>query len=310
MSSPYLFDVVESKKKRVIIDTDAKNFTDDQFAVTHALLTPMFDIRGVIATHFGHDRIVDSMEASWEEVQLLLRLTGFADKVRAVKGAHTMLAPTGPGIMGQLQPIECDGVRLIIDEAMNLPAGQRLYIGVLGPLTNVASALLIEPRIEHSIVVVWNGGNNYPSGGPEFNLANDIAAANFVFQSQAEVWQIPIKTVTMPRVSLAELQYKVQPCGEIGDYLFRNVLWFNDLMKERGGGWPAAESIDICDETIIGLLMDDHRYRYRYASAPYINSEMYYHECPANRPIRIYEEIDARYILEDLFCKLAINYKK
>lgn len=304
----YLFHVVESKRKRVILDTDTKNEADDQFAVTHALLTPMFDIRGIIASHFGHDRIEDSMEASWEELQRVLHYSGFEGKVKAVKGAPTMLRRRCAGHFGGLVPIDCEGSRLIIEEAMAVPDGERLYIGVLGPLTNVASALLMEPRIEHKIVVVWNGGNNYPSGGPEFNLVNDIEAANYLMQSEVEIWQIPTKTYAVPRVSLAEMQYKVQPCGEIGDYLFRQTLEFFDLMKDSKG-WPVPESLDICDETIIGLLMEEHKYCYRYVQAPYINSEMYYHESPANRPIRVYEEIDGRYILEDLFCKLAINYR-
>lgn len=308
MNDKYRFQVVESKRKRVILDTDAKNEADDQFAITHALLTPMFDIRGIIASHFGHDRIQDSMEASWEEVQRVLRYSGFEGKVKAVKGAPTMLHRQHPGFFSGLEPIDCDGSRLIIEEAMAVPEGERLYIGVLGPLTNVASALMLEPRIEHKIVVVWNGGNNYPSGGPEFNLVNDIEAANLLMQSEVEVWQIPTKTYAVPRVSLAEMQYKVQPCGEIGDYLFRQTLEFFETMKDAKG-WPCPESLDICDETIIGLLMEEHRYCYRYVNAPYINSEMYYHECPTNRPIRVYEEIDGRYILEDLFCKLAINYR-
>ena len=29
-----------------------------------------------------------------------------------------------------------------------------------------------------------------------------------------------------------------------------------------------------------------------------------------NRPIRIYQEIDARFLLEDFFAKLALNYSK
>lgn len=308
MHEKYMFQPVPTKRKRIILDTDARNFVDDQYAITHALLTPMFDIRGIIASHFGHDRVEESMEDSWQELQRVLEYSGFAGKVTAVKGAPTKLHYRCEGCFGELMPLDSDGAQLIIREAMAAPAGQRVYIGALGPLTNIVSALILEPRIANKIVVVWNGGNNYPSGGPEFNLTNDIAAANYLFQSEVEVWQIPIKTVTFPKVSLAELQYKVMPCGQIGNYLFRQTLDFYDLLQNNPG-FPFPESLDICDETIIGLLMDEHRYRYRYDNAPFINSEMYYHPCPSNRPIRIYEEIDGRYILEDLFCKLAINYR-
>ena len=40
-------------RRRVVIDTDAKNEADDQFAIVHALLSPSLDVRGLIAAHFG-----------------------------------------------------------------------------------------------------------------------------------------------------------------------------------------------------------------------------------------------------------------
>ncbi len=41
------------KRIRVIVLSDAKNEADDAFAIVHALLTPSFDVRGIIAGHFG-----------------------------------------------------------------------------------------------------------------------------------------------------------------------------------------------------------------------------------------------------------------
>jgi purine nucleosidase len=37
------------RRRRVIINTDAKNEADDQFAIVHALLSPSLDVRGLIA---------------------------------------------------------------------------------------------------------------------------------------------------------------------------------------------------------------------------------------------------------------------
>lgn len=45
----YDFRVPESKKIRAIIDTDAKNEADDQFAIVHHLLTPKFKVKGSLA---------------------------------------------------------------------------------------------------------------------------------------------------------------------------------------------------------------------------------------------------------------------
>ena len=37
-----------AKMHRVIINTDAKNEADDQYAIVQALLTPSFDLHGII----------------------------------------------------------------------------------------------------------------------------------------------------------------------------------------------------------------------------------------------------------------------
>ena len=49
----------------------------------------------------------------------------------------------------------------------------------------------MEPRIAKRLTVIWIGGGLYPDGGEEFNLGNDINAANVVFGSNMEVWQVP-----------------------------------------------------------------------------------------------------------------------
>lgn len=38
---------------KVLISTDAANEVDDQFAVVHALLSPVLDVRGILPAHFG-----------------------------------------------------------------------------------------------------------------------------------------------------------------------------------------------------------------------------------------------------------------
>ena len=63
-------------RRRVIIDTDAKNEADDQYAVVHALLSPTLDVRGIIPAHFGTRRTDRSMLESRAEVDLLLDLLG------------------------------------------------------------------------------------------------------------------------------------------------------------------------------------------------------------------------------------------
>ena len=56
----------------------------------------------------------------------------------------------------------------------------------------------------------------------------DINAANALFSSAAEVWQIPMDVFKTFTVALAELQMKVRPCGKLGEYLFRELIEVNE----------------------------------------------------------------------------------
>jgi hypothetical protein len=57
-------------RRRIIVNTDAKNEADDQFAIVHALLSPSLDVRGLIAAHYGTSRSDRSMKESREEIDL------------------------------------------------------------------------------------------------------------------------------------------------------------------------------------------------------------------------------------------------
>ena len=306
LENKYHFTIPQSAIKKVIIDTDADNESDDPFAIVHALLSPSLDVLGIIATHFGHARIKDSMEASYAEVERILDHMDLTGKVKALRGCKTNLqVDDAPSFFKRYKAQESEGVDFIIEQA-DACTREKLYIGVLGPLTNVASALIKRPDIAMKLVVVWNGGATYPSGGREFNLMNDVAAANIVFQSGAEVWHVPTDVYDMPRVTLAELQYKLEPCGKIGKYLFEKLINFLTMANENG--WPMSEVFSICDETAIGALLDTQPFNATWEKAPFISDDMHYFPQENGKMVKCYKNMDLRVVLEDLFCKMKIQY--
>lgn len=293
----YQFQVPREKQVRVITDTDAKNEADDQFAIVHALLSPKFDNVGLIAAHYGMDRNADSMERSFRELELILDKMGFDGKIAYRGAAHPLPSPS--------EPVDSEGARLIIREAMK-EDDRPLYVTFFGPLTDMASAYLMEPRIADRVTVIWIGGGKYPNGGPEFNLGNDIHAANVVFSSPIRVWQVPKNVYEMMPVSLAELQYRVSPCGEIGRYLFDQLIEHSLEEGPRKSAFRTGESWVLGDSPAVGLILYEHRFEYDWVSAPLITQDMTYVHTGLNRPIRVYRHIDSRLILEDLYAKLAL----
>ena len=89
MSDFTVFDVnfPPQAKQRVIVNTDAKNEADDQYAIVHAVLTPSFDLHGIIPAHFGTRKSATSVQDSHDETMLLLRLMGLEGEVRVEDGA-------------------------------------------------------------------------------------------------------------------------------------------------------------------------------------------------------------------------------
>ena len=138
-------------KKRVIVNTDAKNEADDQYAIVQAILTPSFELHGIIPAHFGTGKSATSMQDSYDETMLLLRLMGLEDDIRVDAGAtHAM--------PDESTPVDSPGAQLIIEEAMK-DDDRPLHIAFYGPVTDMASVLLLEPKIENrGIRVIWIGG--------------------------------------------------------------------------------------------------------------------------------------------------------
>ena len=293
------FDIPEQRKIRLIINTDAKNEADDQFAIVHALLTPRFKIKGIIAAHFGTRRTQFSMQESYEEIEKILSLMNLQGQVPVYKGA-------AEAIPDETTPVPSEGAEAIIREALADDSAP-LYVIFLGPLTDLASAYLMEPGIADKLTAIWIGGGQWPNGGWEFNLSNDVHAANVIFQSRMELWQVPRTVYTTMRVSIAELAYKVKPYGEIGNYLFQQLVDFNEKYA-NSPHWPKGEMWSLGDSPAVSLLLDDHEYGYELKPAPRITEDMHYVHVQNERLIRVYHYVDPRFTLEDMFAKLALNY--
>lgn len=297
----YKFQLPEEKLVRVIVDTDAQNEADDQFAVVQALLSPKFENVGFIAAHFGTGRCTDSMERSYRELETIF------DKMHMDKSIIYRGAPHA--LPNKSTPVMSEGAELIIREAMK-EDDRHLYVTFLGPLTDLAAAYLAEPRIAGRLTAIWIGGGRYPNGGPEFNLGNDIHAANVVFASGIELWQVPKDVYEMIPVSLAELEYKVAPHGEIGAYLLEQLNRHAHEDAPRKSAFRTGETWVLGDNPAIGLILYEHRFCYDWVQAPLITGDMTYVQTGLNRPIRVYKSIDSRLILEDMFAKIALFAQK
>ena len=298
----YKFHVPAMKQVRVITDTDAKNEADDQFCVVQTLLSPKLDNVGMIAAHYGAKRHADAMERSYAELETIFDKMGFPKEGMLYRGAPHAL-------QDRSHPVDSEGAQLIIREAMK-DDPRPLFATFLGPLTDMASALLMEPRIADRLTVIWIGGGPYPNGGSEFNMGNDIHAANVVFGSSVKVWQVPKNVYEMMAVSLAELEYRVRPCGAIGEYLCEQLDAHAQEPRAVRNAFRTGETWVLGDNPAVGLLLYEHRFEFDWVQAPMITQDGNYVADVRNRPIRVYRRIDSRLILEDMYAKLALFHQR
>ena len=285
---------------RLIVDTDAKNEADDQFAIMHHLLTPMFDVCGIIATHFeqkaGHTGT--SMEASYREIEKVLTLAEIED-VPFFRGCVSPLRSPG-------DTPESEGTAFLISQARQ-PG--KLYIAVQGAMTNVAAAINAAPDIAANLVILWNGGGPYPKGRPEFNVMQDPDAVRAVLASNAEIWQTDQSVYCTLEVTLAELKSRVGSCGKIGRYLVEqleaeNQIEYNpNFLLRSGENWVLGDNT-----TAAVLLMNRLRGNWHVDHAPIIREDLTYQANPNGKLIRVYDSIDVRMTLEDLYAKLSLAY--
>ena len=285
-----------SNRRRVIIDTDAKNEADDQFAIVHALLSTSLTVRGLIAAHFGTSRSDRSMEESREEIDLLLEHMGLEQQVTVANGAPS-------GIPDEETPRDSAGAQLIIAESKLASPDDPLFVAFLGPLTDMASAVLLDPSlVDRDVVVIWIGGVGYGGvetyPGVEFNLRNDIAAANVVYDSGITVWQVPSNVYSQVSVSYTELEEKIGGTSKLADYLINQTVEWNRTY------WPEPiESRSLGDSPAISLLLYPRGGNFRIVPAPRFGQEGHY--LPGSgHPIRVVESVDVRFLLEDMFAKI------
>lgn len=294
----YAFNVPAPYQVRVITNTDAKNEADDQFAIVHALLSPKFDNVGFIAAHYGTRKASDSLERSHAELQRVFGLMGVKEDGLLYRGAATAMPD-------EATPIPSPGADLIIAEARKDDT-RPLYATFMGPLTDMASALLLAPDIVDRLTVIWIGGGAYPDGGPEYNLYNDIHAANVVFGSGVKLWQVPRNVYQTVAVSIAELEHRVRPHGDIGRYLCDQMDEYAATPAGLSGSYRTGEVWCLGDTPAVSLILFEQPQDHRQRPAPRFNPDMTYAPGNGTNQVRVYDRVDSRFMMEDFYAKLAL----
>ena len=234
----------------VVLDTDAFNEADDQFAITYLLsCREKLTTRALYAAPFHNANSkgpADGMERSYEELHRLLPLLG--EEVPTFRGATSFLPDEGT-------PVLSDAARDLAERAMTYSLERPLYVVGIGAITNIASAILLNPEIVERIVVVWLGGHAlHYHDTREFNMRQDIAAARVVMSSGAPFVQLPCRgVVSALTLSRAEIDLWLKGKGALADHLAAGVYRYVERYEKPDNIWTRP----IWDVAPIAWLMND-----------------------------------------------------
>ena len=208
-------------KVDVVLDTDAYNEIDDQFAIAYLLKAKdRANLLALYAAPFHNSRSTgpkDGMEKSYDEILRLLDFAG--ERVDVFKGSEGYLPD-------EKTPVLSPAVEDLVKKAHGYTSENPLYVVAIGAITNVASALLLDPSIAEKVVVVWLGGHAlHFHDTKEFNLWQDVAAARVVMQSGAAFVQLPCcGVVSAFTVSGSDLRDWFVGKNPLADYLAKNAI--------------------------------------------------------------------------------------
>ncbi len=280
----------------MVLDTDTYNEVDDQFALAYSLLSPeRLDVQAIYAAPFFNDRSSgpeDGMEKSYAEIVRLLGKMGRSPEGFVFKGSKSYL----PDMQA---PVESPAAKDLVRRAMQRPDGDPLYVAAIGAITNVASALLMEPELVKKIVVVWLGGQplSYPTAS-EFNLSQDVFAARVVLDSGVPLLLIPCMGVA---------SHLLATVPELAAYIGgKNPLC--DALVELFAAYSPdhfAWAKEIWDVSAVGCLVNPDWVPTVLEPSPLLSQDSFWGRDPRRHPIRVAYAIQRNPLFKDMYQKLS-----
>lgn len=280
----------------MVLDTDTYNEVDDQFALCYSLLSPeRVNLQAVYAAPFHNDRSSgpeDGMEKSYDEIVRLLGTVNVSAENFVFKGSRSYLPDKNT-------PVDSPAARDLVARAMARPEGEPLYVVAIGCITDVASALLMEPELVRKIVVVWLGGHEFSwPHTHEFNMFQDIAASQIILDSGVPLVLVPCMGVAS---HLTSTPWELNAC--IGG---KNALCdaLCELFAAYSGnhyGWAK----EIWDVAAVSWVLHPEWTITELVHSPILSEDSHYSFDNSRHFIRVVRWLNRTKIFGDMFCHLS-----
>ena len=281
-SSPSDQSEQHSPVRSIIIDADTGNEIDDQYAIVRALVEPSFQVKAICSAqyHTQNQAPENTVQISQNQNERILQLMNLQHIPHPI-GSNLPLPDANT-------PQTSDAAQIIINIAHSMENGQVLDVVVLGAMTNVASAILMDSTIINKIRVHAMGLHYDPItkvwDKNEFNTNNDVNAMNLVLDTKGLDLQIMTASTSINLVFFKEVvDEKLKGKNGVWDFLVQR--WEEYLLTKTWSSPLANETQWVMwDIAIIEALANPELATKVSVMTPPENSQ---------RPIEVYREIDA-----------------
>lgn len=257
-----------AQPRKIIIDTDPG--IDDAMAIFFALRAPELNVIG-LTTIFGN---VHTTLATTNALRLL-EIAKRTD-IPVVKGADNPIATEyeGPvpfvhGNDGQgnldlpmpaTKALDTTAAEWIVEQVMTHPG--EITLVPIGPLTNIALALRLEPRIAENVhEVVLMGGNAIVPGNAtpaaEANIHNDPEAADVVFGANWQVTMIGLDVTHRVNMTRADIARYSEVGSAMTDHVMKMLPVYQGYFEKAYG----SDGIYVHDSSAVAYVIDPTLFR-------------------------------------------------
>ena len=288
------------KKIDVVLDTDTYNEIDDQFALAYMIKSDdKLNLKAIYAAPFSNQKSSgpkDGMLKSYDEIINILTLMDRKDFIPNVfMGSEEYLKD-------EKTYVNSDAALDLAERAKSYTQEEPLYVVAIGAITNIASAILMDPEIIDKIVVVWLGGHahTWPDNG-EFNIKQDVAGARVLFGCGAALVQLPcMGVVSSFTISGPELNCWLKGKNKLCDYLVeltereaaqyhKEKTWSRVIWDVTAVAWLLDG--DFMQDVIVHAPIPEYDHRYSFDDRRHFMKYVYY--------------INRDKLVQDLFEKLS-----
>ena len=304
-----MLEIPENGILDIVLDTDAFNEIDDQFAIMYALRSKeRINLRALYAAPFSRSAHIneemfacsgsveagEGMELSYQEIIRIMKIINVNTDGFVFRGVDRFME-------SETLPVKNSAAEDLINKANNYSSERPLYVVAIGAPTNIASAIVMNPEIIRKIVVIWQGGNvpSWPHTD-DYNLKQDIYASRVLLNSGVPLIQVPAMGGTDALLTTGyELEHYLADGGEVARYLLENVKQFISRQKDN-----YAYAKEIWDIGTISLLINRSWMPSYIIHSPVLTDGLLWAHDPRRHLIKTVYYVDRNNIMGDMLKKI------